>query len=55
MEILQTQSGRPKGTASVSHRKASIDVTGLKESAGAPGSLLLVHVLIPAPFLLVPC
>lgn len=54
VEALQTQSGRLKGTASVSHRKASLDVTGLKESAGAPGSLLLIHSLIPAQFLLVP-
>lgn len=43
MEAPQTQSGRLQGTANVSYRKASIDVTSLKESAGAPRNLLLVH------------
>lgn len=54
MEAPQTQSGRLKGTANVSYGKASIDVTGLKESAGAPRNLLLVYSLTPAQFLPVP-
>ena len=41
--------------AKVSYRKAGIDVSGLRESAGAQGSLLLLHSLILAQFLLVPC
>lgn len=48
VETLQTQSGRLKGTA-------SIDVTGLKESAEAPRKLLLVHSPTPTQFLPVPC
>lgn len=52
MEVLQTQSGRPKGPAKVSHGKAG---TGLKESAGAPRNPLLLHSPIPAQYLLVPC
>lgn len=54
MEAPQTQSGRLKGTANVSYGKASIDVTGVKESAGAPRNLLLVYSLTPAQFLPVP-
>lgn len=54
MEAPQTQSGRLKGTANVSYGKASIDVTGLKESAGTPRNLLLVYSLTPAQFLPVP-
>lgn len=49
MEVLQTPSGRPKGTAKGSHGEAG---TGLKESAGAPGNPLLLHSPIPAQHLL---
>lgn len=49
------QSSRLKGTANVSYGKAGLDVTGLKECGGAPGTFLLIHSLIPAGFLLVPC